>query len=194
MDNRLEMLVLNLILFVILPLWGFSGLWDWWCHKKSNIEKTSGLKESLIHALMGIQIAIPMLIGIFFQFSVLTYLIMLACLVSHEVVAHWDVHYSAPKREITIWEMHAHNYLATIPLYLIALISVLGWETVKDTFTLQWSGSMYFRLRDVPIGGDKYYVIYGVFIALVCGFPYVAEILRCLRHRKKVGKDGSVTT
>lgn len=192
MDNRTELLILNLILFVILPLWGFSGLWDWWCHKKSNIASTSGLKESLIHAMMGLQIAIPMFLGIFFELTVLTYLIMVLFLISHEVFAHWDVRYSSPKREITIWEMHAHNYLATIPLYLIALISVLGWETVKDTFTLQWAGSFRFKLRDVPIGGDKYYVIYGIFITIVCGFPYVSELIRCWRHKKKVEKDGSI--
>lgn len=191
MDNRTELLVLNLILFVILPLWGLSGLWDWWCHKKSNIHMTSGLKESLLHALMGIQIAIPAVLGIFFNLSVSIYLIMILFLFLHEFVAHWDVKYSQPKREITIWEMHAHNYLGTIPLYLFALISVLGWDTVKKTFTGRWSGAMSFTLRDTPLGGQSYYIIYGVFISLVCVFPYISEVLRCWRYERKLKANGN---
>ena len=185
MDNDTEVLILNFILFVILPLWGFSGLFDWWCHKKSKIEETSGLKESLIHALMGAEIGIAFVIGIFFELTVLTYLIMFFVLLAHEVVAHWDVKYSAPKREITIWEMHAHNYLGTIPLYLFALISVLGWEVVVDTITFNWSGSMYLKLRDTPIGGAQYYLAYGIFISVVCVFPYISEVLRCWRYQRK---------
>lgn len=191
MDNDTEVLILNFILFVILPLWGFSGLFDWWCHKRSKIEETSGLKESLIHAAMGAQIGVAFILGIFFELTVLTYLVMFVCLVSHELIAHWDVRYSAPKRNITIWEMHAHNYLGTIPLYLFALISVLGWEVVVDTLTLNWSGNFNFQLRDVPIGGAQYYVVYGVFITLVCVFPYISEVLRCLRHDRKVKTNGN---
>lgn len=191
MDNETEVLILNFILFVILPLWGLSGLADWWCHKKSGIEKTSGLKESLIHALMGAQIGIAFVLGIFFELTVLTYLIMFVILVVHEFIAHWDVSYSSPKRKITIWEMHAHNYLGTIPLYLFALISVLGWEITKKTVTLQWSDSLYFKIRDTPIGGAHYYVAYGIFITVVCGFPYVSEVLRCWRHDRKLKANGN---
>ncbi len=194
MDNDTEVLILNFILFVILPLWGLSGLFDWWCHKKSDIEKTSGLKESLIHALMGAQIGIAFILGIFFELTVLTYLIMFVCLVMHEVVAHWDVRYSQPKRNITIWEMHAHNYLGTIPLYLFALISVLGWEVVTKTLSLSWSDSFAFRFRDTPIGGARYYVIYGIFISLVCVFPYVSEVLRCWRYEKEVKANGTIVS
>ncbi|MFN8015421.1 MAG: diguanylate cyclase [Acidimicrobiia bacterium] len=190
MGDRTEILILNMILFVILPLWGFSGLGDWICHKRTHIESTSGLKESLIHALMGAQIGIPIILGIFFELSVLTYLIMFLFLVLHEFVAHWDVRYSSPKRKITIWEMHAHNYLATIPLYLFLLVSVLGWEVVKKTVLLQWSGSLNFKFRDTPIGGAHYYIVYGVFISIVCVFPYIAELLRCWRYERKIKSNG----
>ena len=41
-------LLVNLILFGLLPLWGISGLIDWACHRATNIETTSGLRESLM--------------------------------------------------------------------------------------------------------------------------------------------------
>lgn len=183
--------IMNLILFVILPLWGISGFLDWICHKKTNIEKTSGLKESLIHALMGIQIGIPIVLGIFFDFTVLTFLIMLVFLVLHEIVAHWDVSYAKEKREISIWEVHVHNYLATVPFYILALVSVLGWEVVKNTFLLKWKGDFYLGFRDTPIGGSSYYLIFGIFMAVVCVFPYISEILRCWRYERKLKANGN---
>ena len=39
-------LVLNVILYVLLPLWGIAGIVDWWCHRNTEIEKTSGLHEA----------------------------------------------------------------------------------------------------------------------------------------------------
>jgi hypothetical protein len=184
MQSNTEVLVLNMILFLIMPLWGLSGLLDWWCHRKSEIEKTSGIKESFLHSLMGAQIGIPIFLGIFFELTVLTYLIMFVFLILHEVVAHYDVRFAEPKRKISIWEMHAHNYLATIPLYIFALVSVLGWGTVKNTLSLSWGESFYFKVRDVPIGGDKYYILYGIFMSIVCVFPYVIELFTCWKYSK----------
>ena len=42
-------LVLNVMLYVLLPLWGIAGMLDWWCHRNTEIEKTSGLHEAYIH-------------------------------------------------------------------------------------------------------------------------------------------------
>ena len=55
-------LLINLILYGLLPLWGITGFIDWICHRLSQVESTSGLKESLIHSLMGVQLAIPILL------------------------------------------------------------------------------------------------------------------------------------
>ena len=139
---------------------------------------------------MGIQIGIPIVLGIFFDFTVLTFLIMIVFLVMHEFVAHLDVSYSSDKREITIWEVHIHNYLATLPFYILALISVLGWDVVKNTFTLNWGGDFYIGLRESPRGGATYYLIFGIFMSAVCVFPYLSEIRRCWIYQRKQLKNG----
>ena len=64
-------LVLNVILYVLLPLWGLAGMLDWWCHRQTEIEKTSGLKEAYIHCLMGVQICIPLVLSLLFEVNVL---------------------------------------------------------------------------------------------------------------------------
>ena len=107
-------LVLYVILYVLLPLWGLASMLDWWCHKKTSIESTSGLHEANIHCLMGFQIAIPLVLSLVFEVNVLVLLLCLAALIAHEFIAHYDVHYTTDKREISIWEVHAHNYLSCL--------------------------------------------------------------------------------
>jgi hypothetical protein len=81
-------LLINLILYGLLPLWGITGLIDWYCHRATHIETTSGLKESLIHSLMGIQLGIPIVLCIVFYVNVSVLLICIAAWLMHEVVAH----------------------------------------------------------------------------------------------------------
>ena len=176
-------LLLNLILYGLLPLWGIAGLADWFCHRASKIEHTSGLKESLIHSAMGIQLGIPIVLCLVFRINVAIMLICLVMWLLHEVVAHWDVHYSAPLRKITIWEVHVHNYMATVPLYLLMLIVVLNWDVALRTVTLQWDGLLEWQWMSKPHGSSTYLRGYLAFMAVLCVVPYADEHLRCLRVR-----------
>lgn len=174
-------LLINLILYALLPLWGISGLADWFFHRASDIEHTSGLKESMIHSLMGIEMAIPIVLCLLFYVNVGILLICIAAWIAHELVAHWDVTYTSPVRNITIWEVHAHNYLATLPLYLLMLIAVINWDVVIKLVTLDWAGQFEFVRVESPHGSPAYLSGYLTFMAIVCVFPYLEENFRCLR-------------
>lgn len=175
-------LLINFMLFVLLPLWGIAGCADWFCHRATRIESTSGLWETTLHSIMGIQIAIPILLCLLFKVNVLILLICLAAWLLHEVVAHADVRYAAPRRTISIWEMHAHSYLATLPMYMLIIIAVINWPVVVKLFTLQWAGEFQFQRVVSPHGGKAYLPVYLSFMAVVCVFPYMEENLRCLRY------------
>jgi hypothetical protein len=177
-------LLINMILYGLLPLWGVAGFIDWLCHRSTHVERTSGLKESLIHSLMGIQLGIPILLCLIFQVNVFIFLICALMWLLHELVAHWDVHYASPLRKISIWEVHVHNYMATVPLYLLMLIAVINWDVVIKVFTLQWSGE--FTLHRLPSrpGSNAYLPEYLAFMAILCVFPYLEEIVRCLRYTR----------
>ena len=99
---------------------------------------------------------------------------------SHEAVAHWDVYYAAPLRRISIWEVHVHNYMATIPLYLLMLILVINWDTVLKLASLKVSGEFSFRRLEAPHGGSSYLRNYLLFMTAVCVLPYLEENTRCL--------------
>lgn len=152
-------LVLNVMLYVLLPLWGIAGMLDWWCHRNTEIEKTSGLHEAYVHCLMGVQIGIPVVLSLLFEVNVLIMLLCFAALLAHELVAHYDVHFTTGKREISIWEVHAHNYLATLPFFLLLLIIVRKWEVFLDTVTLNWGGGLGIEWRQEPLGASGNYAI-----------------------------------
>ena len=184
-------LLINALLFVFLPLWGIAGFFDWCCHRATRIETTSGLKESLMHSVMGIQVGIPILLCLLFRVNVLILLLCLAAWLLHEVVAHWDVHYAAPRRHISIWEMHAHSYLATLPFYMLASIFIINWPVVVDLITFNWHGQMTFTRMEYSHGGEAYLPFYLTFMVILCGFPYLEENLRCLRAQFSAGSAGA---
>jgi hypothetical protein len=178
-------LLINFLLFVLLPIWGIAGFCDWLCHRATNIESTSGLKESLIHSLMGLQLGIPVILCLNFRVNVLILLICAATWLLHELVAHWDVYYASPIREISIWEMHAHNYLATLPMYMFITIAIINWPVFLDLVNFRWQGNMEFVLFESRPGGDTYLPIYLTLMAFLAVFPYMEENIRCFRFYLK---------
>jgi len=181
-------IVLNILLYVLLPLWGVAGLIDWFCHKATNIEETSGLHEALVHVLMGFQVGIPVFLALTFEVNVLVLILCFLALLMHEVVAHYDVHYASPRREISIWEVHAHNYLATLPFFILLLIIVRRWETFVDLITFNWAGNMALEPRQEALGVNggyalTYFITMGIFIT----GPYFFEVLRCWQWERANG-------
>jgi hypothetical protein len=181
-------LLLNLILFGLLPLWGIAGFIDWCCHRATKVESTSGLKESLIHSLMGIQLGIPIVLCLVFEVNVLVLLICVVMWLTHELAAHWDVHYATPRRHISIWEVHVHNYMATLPLYLLMLVAVINWDVTMKLLTLDWAGQFELRSLGQRPGGNEYLPAYLTFMGILCVFPYLEENIRCLRHARATNK------
>ena len=98
----------------------------------------------------------------------------------HEIVAHMDVRYASPIREISIWEMHAHTYLGSLPLYMLTSIILINWDHFLKLITLDFAGEITFKLLDSPYGTASYLPAYLTFMAIVCIFPYMEENIRCL--------------
>jgi len=163
---------------------------DWWCHKQTSIESTSGLHEANIHCLMGFQIAIPLVLSLIFEVNVFVLLLCLAALIAHELVAHYDVHYTTDKREISIWEVHAHNYLATLPFFLFLLIVVRKWEVFVDLITLNWSGGFGLEWRQEPLGATGNYAAFYIgSMSILVVVPYFQEWWRCWNYQRKQAKE-----
>ena len=68
-------LLLDLILYGLLPLWGICGFIDWCCHRATQVERTSGIKESLIHSSWESSWGYPITVCLLFEVNVLVLLI-----------------------------------------------------------------------------------------------------------------------
>ena len=44
-----------------------AGIADWVCHRATNIEGTTGAKESLMHLLMQAEVSVPVLAGFYLE-------------------------------------------------------------------------------------------------------------------------------
>jgi hypothetical protein len=103
-------------MYFVLPLWLAAGFADYLCHRTAHIESNSGWTESLLHLLQFAELAVPVLAALFFEINTSIILIMIVCLVLHELTAIWDVSYATATREVTPTEQHVHSVLEMLPL------------------------------------------------------------------------------
>jgi hypothetical protein len=111
-----------------LPIWLLAGVADYWLHRRSAIEHTSGVKESALHVLQAAQIGVPLLAGLFLKINSLVLAVMIVCVIAHTLTAVWDTAYTAPRRVISPLEQHVHSHLEYIPMVAVSLVALLHWD------------------------------------------------------------------
>ena len=171
------------LLLGILPLWVVPGLADWWMHRRTHIERTSGAKESVVHALMMTEAGVPVVIGLLARVNPLVLTTMGAAAVAHGATAVYDVSLATGEREIRPIEQHIHSFLEVLPLTALAFTACLHPDEVRAT------------LRGGPDRNDwrlapkkqPLPTAYLAGLAAVIGAgviaPYAEELWRCLRTR-----------
>jgi hypothetical protein len=187
MQDYTAQITQNYILYFILPFWFVVGFADYLCHRATSIERTSGLKESLIHALMFTEITIPVVLGLFFEITSLMLLVILVAYFVHEATAIWDVSYAQDRRKIHVVEQHIHSYLAVIPFMVASFVICLHWndfvglfgigDAIPD-FSLKWKR---------PQLSVKYHIGLNLAAATFLGAPYAEELWRCYRYQRRHG-------
>jgi hypothetical protein len=166
------------LLFVIVPLWLAVGVADWLCHRRSDIEHTSGAKESLIHLLLLAEMGVPVLAALLFQVNALVLLVMVVCFVLHEFTALWDVSYAVSRRRVTPIEQHVHSFLEVLPFMATSFVACLYWQQALALVGLgpeaaDWT----IRPKEAPLPlGYLGAVLSGVVLLEV--LPYLEELWR----------------
>ncbi|MEA2876718.1 MAG: hypothetical protein QOF14_1914 [Hyphomicrobiales bacterium] len=174
-----------LLLYFIMPVWFLAGLADWFCHRATDIQHTTGAKESLLHLLMFGEIAIPLLACLFLEINSAIFLLMILAFLAHEATALWDVSYAAPRRYVSPIEQHVHSFLEMIPLFAGVIVAVQHWGQLLALFGMgPETGRFALRLKDDPVP-----VIY-VFMVLAAALflellPYLEELWRGLRAARQ---------
>lgn len=173
----------RMLVGVVLPLWLGAGLADWYAHRRTNIETTSGARESAIHALMMAEAGVPVVLGLFFETNAGTLAVSTGALGAHSVTTYWDATYAEERRKVSPGEQHVHSLLEVVPLMATSFALVLHWD---QALALAGRGPAEadFRLRPLrePLSLRArvgLLAAMGVFGAL----PFAEELWRCLRAR-----------
>ncbi|MEU9247022.1 diguanylate cyclase [Streptomyces sp. NPDC048385] len=171
------------LLLGILPLWVVPGLADWWMHRRTGIERTSGTKESAIHALMMTETGVPVVMGLLARVNPLVLTTMGAAAVAHGATALYDVTVATGEREVRPVEQHIHSFLEVLPLTALAFTACLHPDQVRSTLRggprpQDWR----LQRKERPLPAAYLAGLAGV-IGLGIILPYAEELRRCLRVR-----------
>lgn len=167
---------------VVLALctWFAAGLVDWWCHRGSHIEISTGVRESLFHLAQALTVGVALLCALLVRPSLLALVIVTVALLVHTVLGWWDTAYSAPRRHLSLTEQHAHAFLEVLPLAAGAVFVVRHVDAWR-------AGSMSLEWRLPPASLLDLLWLPAVPGAL-CALALVEEHLRCRRHSGSAGR------
>jgi hypothetical protein len=172
-----------MLLYFVLPLWLAAGFADYLCHRAAHIERTSGWRESLLHLLQFAEMAVPVLAGLVLDINAGVILAMVICLVLHQATAMWDVSFAEATRDVRPIEQHVHSVLEVLPLTGLLMVIALNWDQFVALFGF---GSPRFELAWKPEPVPLPYIALMLGLTLVFELlPYLEELARGLRHRKR---------
>ncbi len=158
------------LLRFVLPLWLAAGVADWLCHRASDIEHTTGPKESLIHLAMLTEAAVPTLAALFLEVTSPVLALMIAGYVLHEATAIWGLTYASKHREVTAIEQHVHDYLIAAPLMALSFVSVLHWPQLLALFGIGGRRpDMSIRLKRHPLPWRETAILLGAMVGTGMG-------------------------
>jgi len=175
----IDVLLQHFLMYVIVPIWLMAGLADYFCHRASHIERTSGVAESLLHLLQFALVGVPLLAALFLQVNAAILLMMVVGLVLHQATAVWDVRYANATRRVAPLEQHVHGVLEMAPAIATAIVAIRYWP---DFLSLLGHGEARFgvELKHHPL--PAWYLGAVMVGVLLCGvLPYGEEFLRTLQ-------------
>jgi ABC-type spermidine/putrescine transport system permease subunit I len=181
----------TVLMYFVLPVWLAAGFADYLCHRAASIELTSGWKETLLHLLQLVEMAIPTLAAIFLEINALVIATMIVCLLAHEATAIWDVSYAYRTREVTPTEQHVHAFLEMLPLMALLIVITVHWQQFLSLLGVgQQAPEFALRLRQPPLP----WLYVSVVLSLVVLFevlPYLEELVRGIRAEGSRPNRGS---
>ncbi len=176
-----ELALRRYLLYFLMPLWFVPGLADWYWHRKTKIEQTSGTFESLTHALMMTSVGIPVTAALLLDINALVLASMIAGLVTHEGLTYWDVRYARQRRDIPAIEQHTHSFLEMLPFMATSVVVCLK---PKQFAALFGRGDEPARWNIAPKRPPLTFRYVATVLAAVAAFiavPYAEEFVRCYR-------------
>lgn len=173
-----------ILMYLVLPLWVAAGFTDWACHRATHIERTSGLKENLLHWVMFGEMGVGIVAVALFEIDAAVLLLVLVLFGVHELTVYWDLHYSTPRRYVGPFEQMVHSVMEILPLLSLALLAAMAWPQARALVgagdaAADWS----LRWKDEPL--PLSYLATGFMASLLFNaLPLLQETWMCVRARR----------
>jgi len=176
---RIEEAAELLLMVAVIPLWIAAGLADWWCHRRTAIEYTSGLPENAFHWLLLAEGGVALLAVALFESNGAVLLLVFAAFLAHEVTTFVELRYTVPLRAVTPGEQMVHSFVELLPLVLLALLAVMRWDQVLAFFD-GGEPDLALRLKQ-PSWPPAYLGAVALAVLLLNALPLAEESIRCAR-------------
>jgi hypothetical protein len=175
--------VWDILVYVVLPLWVICGFLDYLCHRSSHMTERTGAREVLLHWLMLLEVAVPLGLAIFLRINALVLLVMLVCLIAHEVTGHLDLKLAMATRRVTAFEHQVHSALEILPLAATLLVAILHWPQALALFgTGTDAADFSLGSKQAPRWGEL--LPPAAAFLLLAIIPYLEELVRGIRSAK----------
>jgi hypothetical protein len=184
--NDVETATLRYLLFVLLPAWFLPGVADWWRHRRTDIEHTAGVRESLIHALMMAEVGVPITLALLCEINPLALTVMVGSIGMHEATALWDVRTAERAgREVTPLEQHIHSFLESLPFMGVSAVACVHWREVQRLLRGERRSDDWRLVPKKNRLPRSYLAAVAAGIGGLIVVPYAEELLRCLRAARQ---------
>jgi len=171
-----------LLVYAVLPLWWLAGMFDWWLHRRSAIEATAGVRESLLHLLMLAEIGVPVLALLWLQADAGLLLLCVAAFVVHELTVLADLRWVRDKRPVVPFEQMVHSFQEVLPLAGIALLCAAHWPQALALLGTGSEAPIWLpRAKTDPLPVPQIAAVLAG-SALVVAL-YLEELARCIAYR-----------
>lgn len=174
----------------VFPVWLLAGTADYICHARTDIARTSGTHESLLHLLQTVEIGLPLLAFLFLQVNAMLLAVMVAGVVAHTATSWSDLRYANQLRCITPLEQYIHSFLDVLPWSALALIIALHWPVVLALFDPASASDWSLRLRHP--GFDTAILVVVLLGSFLFGvIPGLLELATTLKARRSTPQVSS---
>lgn len=163
-----------LLVWGLYPVWLLAGAGDYLCHRRTDIEHTSGSAESWFHLLQFMCLLVAFSVAVLLEPSAWVFGVMIVMVLTHSMLAFLDVSYTDSRRYISPVEQHIHGYLDVLPLMATTLFGVLHWDRISGSLSAP-------VLSLVPLHAGRVWLLAS--FAVLAGVPILEELVRTHRHR-----------
>lgn len=177
-----ELAIDNFFGYVLFPIWLSAGFADWLFHRRTRIERTSGVRESVLHALMIAEMGVAVLVFLFLEINAATLLLLIALYALHEVTVFSDLTTAHHARELPPLEQLVHGIMEAVPMAALTVLCIANWQQLVGLVGApETTLDLSLRWRDPPFALTTVATILSLSVVFVVA-PFAEELLRCLRE------------